>query len=317
MPIRVFGGKVSIKKIPLKKGDHGLDVSRLQVVLVKMNLLGTKTPQGKPMPNGVFDDVTETALRQFQRLLELPQTGILDFETLKALIPYRTIKVAGSYCGLHSGPAMRLRLLPDLRLGRKPDLTYHPVINMPGTPAVGPPTPAPSPAKGGADVIGQAQLGGQYVAKPFFTTKPSGWTPLERSLSLQFQAWLTYRSAQDGTHVEIGMGPGIAADQKVSHNDPRFTFTGSFSLTVADIFAPGSFHLLSPQLQLSVYNNTSDSMKTLSSGFGASIGNQMSIDIKKDVLSFQVTPAIYMNVDCRTGQMTLAPGISGAFQVNF
>src|SRR5277367_3487764 len=97
-------------KTPLKKGDHGLSVGRVQTVLIKMSLLNEKRPNGKSSADNQFGSDTEAAVQRFQRHVGLPQTGVVDFATLKALIPYRTLRVAGSFSGMGVYESPRLRL---------------------------------------------------------------------------------------------------------------------------------------------------------------------------------------------------------------
>jgi carboxyl-terminal processing protease len=59
----------------LKRGDKSEDVADLQ------KLLGMKVGNGI----GVFDGLTEAAVRSFQRSKRLPVTGIADSSTWRAL----------------------------------------------------------------------------------------------------------------------------------------------------------------------------------------------------------------------------------------
>jgi putative peptidoglycan binding protein len=77
-----FEGDQELAKIlagakTLKKGDTGLQVTKLQQALVDM---------GYPNPvNGTFDGTTEAALKKFQKDAPVTETGQLDKDTLAAL----------------------------------------------------------------------------------------------------------------------------------------------------------------------------------------------------------------------------------------
>ncbi|MGB9681070.1 MAG: peptidoglycan-binding domain-containing protein [Minisyncoccia bacterium] len=64
----------------LKKGMSGIDVVNLQRALM---IDSTAHPQGSI--SGYFDAVTEKALKEFQKKYGLPQTGIVDKETMAKL----------------------------------------------------------------------------------------------------------------------------------------------------------------------------------------------------------------------------------------
>lgn len=282
-----------------------------------MGLLSEKAANGKSSVDSYFGPATESAVKSFQLANKMPGTGVVDAATLQAMIPYRTLRVTGR-CSNSSDFAAKLRLFPALRMLPPPDLNLHSHYSM--RPTLGhdlmlDPVPTAPKKPDDPDVVRQFQAQSQYVAKPWWYNKPPGTTAPGQSLTLvQFSLWATWGTHQEGTHLEVGLGPSMSTNWKFKRDDPRFTFAGNVSLTVADIFSPGSFHLLSPNLQFGSYNNTDDRMRTVSSGFGANIGDQMSVDFIKNVLSLQLTPSIYLSCDFKTGQCSVAPGLSGGLQ---
>lgn len=64
----------------LKKGMSGIEVTNLQRALM---IDSTAHPKG--LISGYFDDATEKALKEFQKKYGLPQTGIVDIETMRKL----------------------------------------------------------------------------------------------------------------------------------------------------------------------------------------------------------------------------------------
>ena len=305
-------------KTPIKRGARSVDVGRVQTVLVKLKLLKDKLPNGRSSVDCDFGSATEEAVKAFQRQSDLTDTGVVDFTTLRALIPFRTVTVTGMVSGEPRLRMPRMRLLPTTPL-RPPTLTPPLDLNLhqrdPPSSTGGFPFPYPLPAappaptdNKGAGIVYQPQVGPQFLLRPLWYTMPPGSTRPGLSLTAPFQFWVTYRTKKDGLHLEVAMGPSLSVNHKFQTDDPRFTISGNVSITVADIFVRGSFHLLSPQIQFGGYNNTDDSMRTISSGFSANIGNQMSYEIIDDKLMLMLTPGFWLQYDLKTTQTQIAPG---------
>lgn len=312
-------------KTPLKKGDKGLDVRRVQTLLIALKFLDEKLPNGKPSLDGDFGNATEAAVKAFQtQATTLKPTGILDAETWKVLNPYRTVRVTAqvsSDFSLTMPPRGRFSLLPRLvpMLTLQPmDMTWHPTPGDVSTATTEKPAAAATTAQNaGRGFVLQPQLGPQYLTPPVFYTSPPGSTKPGQSLAHQLQVWLTYRTAKDGRHLELGVGPSFSVNQKFHSDDPRYTIAGNVSIMVADIFAKGSWHFLSPELQLGYYNNRDDHFNFVSSGLALNVGDQMSYEIIDDTLMFIWTPGFWMQYDLKTGQVQGAPGLSLAIGGSF
>lgn len=65
---------------PLKLGDSGLDVLRKELQLDRISLNFPAIPKIDPI-DGYYDETTEAAVREFQRVFNLPITGIIDKST--------------------------------------------------------------------------------------------------------------------------------------------------------------------------------------------------------------------------------------------
>lgn len=82
-------GTFSIDGIPvIKHGDTGDKVKALQGELIAYGYScgGKKDWRGAEKPDGIFGNVTQESVRCFQRSRNLPDTGIVDKETRKALL---------------------------------------------------------------------------------------------------------------------------------------------------------------------------------------------------------------------------------------
>ncbi|MDF2948548.1 MAG: putative peptidoglycan-binding protein [Sedimentibacter sp.] len=62
---------------PLKLGDSSLDVLRMQLNLDRIRLNYPAIPEIQPL-TGYFNESTEAAVREFQRVFKLPVTGVID-----------------------------------------------------------------------------------------------------------------------------------------------------------------------------------------------------------------------------------------------
>jgi peptidoglycan hydrolase-like protein with peptidoglycan-binding domain len=65
---------------PLALGDSGFDVIRVQNALDRIRVNYPAIPQISPM-NGYFNQSTEAAVRKFQEIFHLPETGVVDEAT--------------------------------------------------------------------------------------------------------------------------------------------------------------------------------------------------------------------------------------------
>jgi peptidoglycan hydrolase-like protein with peptidoglycan-binding domain len=309
-------------RTPIKKGDRGVDVGRIQTVLVKLKLLPEKNPNGTSSIDSDFGGLTEGAVSKFQQKSGLPATGVVDFDTLRALIPYRTVTVSGVITGEHKLQFPRMRLLPVAPTTTPivPHLSLDPHDMDPPRGTSGYPFPYPLPAtpstpNTGAGVVFQPQFGPQYLGRPLWYAGGAPGSPAPGpSMSWPFNFWVTYRTAKDGMHWEFSGGPGFSVNHKYYADDPRFTLSANASISLADIWAPGSFHLISPNLQFGLYENLDG---TQTAGVSTNIVNQMSWEILPDRLVLAVTPGFWLSHDFMTGQTILAPGVAGWVGGNF
>ncbi|MBT2746631.1 peptidoglycan-binding domain-containing protein [Lysobacter sp. ISL-50] len=75
----------------LRRGDRGQDVEMLQF---RLQRVGYRGPEEAPIPErGHFDGATEHAVRQLQRDHGLPNTGIVDPDTIQALAVAQQAKI--------------------------------------------------------------------------------------------------------------------------------------------------------------------------------------------------------------------------------
>lgn len=92
MNVPVMDIEESLPPRPLTRGSTGNDVKSIQV---RLNRISTNYPAIPkiPNPNGVFDGATENAVREFQRIFNLTQDGIVGKSTwYKIQLIYNGVK---------------------------------------------------------------------------------------------------------------------------------------------------------------------------------------------------------------------------------
>ncbi len=80
--------------LTLKRGDSGLPIHKQQLALYA---IGCRIPKPVAGPEAVFGQMTESAVKTFQKNRTLPVTGELDFTTQTEL--QRVKEEDGKYCG--------------------------------------------------------------------------------------------------------------------------------------------------------------------------------------------------------------------------
>jgi hypothetical protein len=277
----------------LKRGARGLEVARVQAML---NAHGASHLN----PDGVFGSKTEAAVRKFQEQNKLEVDGVVGPRTRAKLNPFREATAVGVLASQGAGS-----LLPPVPHFQLPPPVPHFQL----------PQPVPRPQGGtaipsGRGWIWQVQPGGQALWTPWAVgTDPSSTTTWSGTVSVG----LTYRTAKDGFHIEHGPLAQAAINSRSSASDPLLTFTGAYQVTLADIFAPGSFHLLSPFAQGGFFVNALPG----SFGLGLTVGNQMSYEFIEDRFSIFVQPALAASWNLTTGAFTVGPqvGVGVTIQV--
>lgn len=74
---------------PLKLGDSNLDVLRKELQLDRISVNFPAIPKISPI-DGRFDETTEAAVREFQKIFQLPVTGIIDQATFNEIFSIYT-----------------------------------------------------------------------------------------------------------------------------------------------------------------------------------------------------------------------------------
>ena len=295
----------------LKIGAWGVGVGRAQTALNKYSV----RPALKV--DGDFGPKTLGGVGEFQERYRLKTSGEVDDDTWLILNPYRTALVFGLLTpkGLTlpqfknpfdpSNSPLKSRGVPQPGLKLDPR-SLDPPRNPVGYPFRYSLPATPEPAKAdSSDMVFQPQAGPQYLTKPlWYSGFPKGQPP-GASLSLPFQFWLTWRSAPKGLHTEIGFGPGFAFNRTVSKDDSPYSLSVNFQVMIADIWARGSWHLVTPYLQAGGYWN----FRPDTQGFSVNVGNQMTYEIIDDKLMLMLQPGFWINHDLTKNQSTYGPGV--------
>ncbi|HEY8747986.1 MAG TPA: hypothetical protein VIM11_08430 [Tepidisphaeraceae bacterium] len=161
----------------------------------------------------------------------------------------------------------------------------------------------PPSVGGGGQWVQQVQAGGQVAFKPWVNTGSPQSTVWSGLVTMQF----TYQTRPEGRHFEFSPLLQLAINSQSKPSDPLFTFSGGGQVTWADIYAKGSWHILSPFVQVMGLAQLNDGKLQL--GVQGSIGNQITFEAKKDRFLIFAQGAIagtYTN----DGNFTLGPQIS-------
>jgi hypothetical protein len=283
----------------LRKGNAGLEVGRVQSALNAHGVADLTV-------DGIFGPHTDAAVRAFQRANDLDPDGVVGPLTWGALLPFKTLRLSGAVqCapsdslrgrGGYAGPAVA-----SARAGSAPIL----LADSPTSPA---PADSPAPAQDqGAGWVQQVQPGGQVTLRPWLnrpSTAPVPDTVWSGVLTMAF----TYRTAAEGRHWEFGPLLQLAVNSQSKPDDPLFTFSGGGQVTWADIYAPGSWHILSPFLQGTLFVQGGGGLQA---GGQVTVGNQFSYELVKDRFQIFLQPGMAGTWNFTSGQFTVGPQIGG------
>jgi hypothetical protein len=268
-----------------RRGSRGLEVGRIQSAL---NAYGAKPPL---KVDGDFGGSTETAVRKFQTFNGLPVDGIVGPQTRGFLYPFKTLTMKGVVQRGTTNPPLQLRM-PTLTSPSSSTKTSQPLTLKP-----------PAPSGGGGQWVQQVQAGGQVAFKPWLNTgspQPAVWSGV---VTMAF----TYQTKPEGRHFEFSPLLQLVVNSQSKPGDPLFTFSGGGQVTWADIFAKGSWHILSPFVQVMGLAQLNDGKLQL--GIQGSAGNQITFEAKKDRFLIFAQGAV-AGTWTNNGQFTLGPQVS-------
>jgi hypothetical protein len=289
-----------------RKGTKGLEVARIQSAL---NVYGAK-PQLKV--DGDFGADTENAVRAFQTANGIkPVDGIVGPITRGYLYPFRTLTVSGV---MQRGPINKSPRAPRTSSSSSSSssspspsnttsTTSSTSSSASGSPGSSQPLKLTPPSVGGGKWVQQVQAGGQVAFAPWLNTGSPQSAVRSGVLTMQF----TYQTRPEGRHFELSPILQLAINSQSKSTDPLFTYSAGGQVTWADIYAPGSWHILSPYVQIMGLAQNSDGKLQL--GVQGSIGNQITYEAKKDRLMFFLQGSLagtYTN----DGNFTLGPQVT-------
>jgi peptidoglycan hydrolase-like protein with peptidoglycan-binding domain len=230
------------------------------------------TPPGDARPplttDGVFGPATDARLKEFQRLNELVDDGIVGHLTRPLLTTARSVLV--------KIPISKVQDRTDLQRGGGRSFNPIPRFNLGATPVTqqqpAPSTPLISPVK---LQNRQIQLGGNLTLDPIV-----GPGAQAKALFLAVQ-W-TWVEQKDGRHLELALGAQAATALTLDPLGLAPSVQSFAQVTIADVvaFDSANFHLFSPAAQVSYQSNFLNAvLKSNSVGF--SVQNQITWDATK------------------------------------
>jgi hypothetical protein len=256
----------------LSFGMTGADVRDLQAAL-NYHLRPPNpphTPPGDPRPplatDGIFGPLTQARVKEFQRLNNLDDDGVVGHLTRPLLTSARSVLV--------KIPISKTRDRIELQRSRVRAPTSR--FNLGGGPITqqqpAPSTPLLSPVK---LQNRQIQIGGNLTLDPIL-----GPGAQAKALFLVVQ-W-TWVEQKDGRHLELALGGQAATALTLDPLGLAPSVQSFAQATVADVvaFDSANFHLFSPSAQISYQSNFLGSvLKSNSVGF--SVQNQITWDATK------------------------------------
>jgi len=251
----------------LKNGMTGTDVRNLQAAL-NYHLrppLPPHTPGGPPRPplktDGIFGPLTESRVKEFQRLNKLAVDGVVGPNTERVLLASRVVSV--------KIPVQKQSdIVQSATVKSIQRSTAAPVTQTQTAPS--PPLIAPVKLQNR-----QVQFAGNLTLAPIVGP---GDPTASRSLSVQWN-WVEQK---DGRHLELALGGQLAKPM----TSEAFGLTGSVQsfaqVSVSDILTidAANFHIFSLAAQIAFQGNFTDSILK-SNVLGLSAQNQVTWDAKK------------------------------------
>jgi hypothetical protein len=255
----------------LSLGMTGTDVADLQAAL-NYHLRSPQpphTPPGEPRPpletDGVFGPLTDARLKEFQRLNDLVDDGVVGHLTRPLLTSARSVLV--------KIPISRPQDRVDLARGAR---SFAPVSRFGAGPVTQqqstPSAPLISPVK---LQNRQIQLRGNLTLDPIVGP---GAQAKELFLAVQW----TWVEQKDGRHLELALGGQVATALTQDPLGLAPSVQSFAQVTVADVLAfdSANFHLFSPAAQFSYQSNFLGSVLK-SNSIGLSAQNQITWDATK------------------------------------
>ena len=289
----------------LKVGSGGADVRRIQVVLnqcmLQPNNQITRPPMRRIAEDGVFGGKTAAMVREFQRLNQLDQDGVVGPVTSYMLLPFITFEVALSGRG---------------RIGGRRDGQLVSASRFAARPLFTPSRFGLSKAKQSA-LIGDADgdggdadeaitvdltvgSGNGNSFKPWFVLKPNeGKDAPEAEGTIAIESTvLRKKGFEFGGSLEFSR-PLIAP------TGTTWQWTGSISGSYTNFKTNGDTFSLKPIVDISVKQGLL---------VGAGIGVEASVQLIDDLLELTVGGKVAVELDPHEGSIQVGPAVSAALK---
>lgn len=289
----------------LKVGSGGADVRRIQVVLnqcmLQPNNQVTRPPMRRIAEDGVFGGKTAAMVREFQRLNQLDQDGVVGPVTSYMLLPFITFEVALSGRG---------------RIGGRRDGQLVSASRFAARPLFTPSRFGLSKAKQSA-LIGDADgdggdadeaitvdltvgSGNGNSFKPWFVLKPNeGKDAPEAEGTIAIESTvLRKKGFEFGGSLEFSR-PLIAP------TGTTWQWTGSISGSYTNFKTNGDTFSLKPIVDISVKQGLL---------VGAGIGVEASVQLIDDLLELTVGGKVAVELDPHEGSIQVGPAVSAALK---
>ena len=291
----------------LKVGSGGADVRRIQGVLnecmLQPNNQITRPPMRRIAEDGLFGEKTAAMVREFQRLNQLDQDGVIGPITSYMLLPYITFEAALSGRG-------RIRGRRDGQLVSASRFAARPLF----TPArFGLSQARQSALIGDAEGDGDEDeaitvdltvgSGNGNSFKPWFVLKPNeGKDAPEAEGTIAIESTvLRKKGFEFGGSLEFSR-PLIAPAETT------WQWTGSISGSYTNIKSKGDIFSLKPIVDISV-------KKGLLVGTG--IGIEASVQLIDDRLALTVGGKVALELDPHEGSIQVGPAVSVGLKFNW